>query len=222
MINCALNLLKLTQLANIYVTIQILVQHREKKKRENKHMDTKGEAKVGWTERFRLTIYTLLMLLLCIKQKGASQVVLVVKNLPANAGDLGDTGLIPGLGRSPGEGNSNPLQYSCLENPMDRGTWKATVHGVTKSWTWLSDWTELNWKEKAIVATFFVKENTLYVYMFVGFPGGTVVKNHLPVQKTQEIPVWSLDQEDPLEEKIVTHSSILAWNISWTEEPGRV
>ena len=52
-------------------------------------------------------------------RKWASQVVLVVKNPPANAGDLGS---IPGLGRSPGEGDSNPLQYSCLENPMDRGT----------------------------------------------------------------------------------------------------
>ena len=53
----------------------------------------------------------------------------VVKNLPANAGD---TGSIPGLGRSPGEGNGKPLQYSCLENPMNRGAWWATVHGVTK------------------------------------------------------------------------------------------
>ena len=50
-----------------------------------------------------------------------------------------DPGLIPGLGRSPGEGNGNPLQYSCLENPMDGGTWQATVHGVTKSWTRLSN-----------------------------------------------------------------------------------
>ena len=50
-----------------------------------------------------------------------------------------DPGLIPGSGRSPGEGNGNPLQYSCLENSMDRGTWWATVHGVAKSWTQLSD-----------------------------------------------------------------------------------
>ena len=56
-----------------------------------------------------------------------------------NAGDLCS---IPGLGRSPGEGNDNPLQYSCLENPMDRGAWRAIVHGVTKSWTWLSDFTK--------------------------------------------------------------------------------
>ena len=64
-----------------------------------------------------------------------SQVALVVKNLPANAGNKRDAGLIPGLGRSLGEGNGTPLQYSCLENPMDRGVWWATVHGITKSQT---------------------------------------------------------------------------------------
>ena len=57
----------------------------------------------------------------------------VVKNPPANAGDTRDEGSIPGLGRSPGVGNGNPLQYSCLENPVDSGAWWATVHGVTKS-----------------------------------------------------------------------------------------
>ena len=56
----------------------------------------------------------------------------VVKNLPANAGDTGDKGSVSWLGRSPGGGNGNPLQYSCLENPMDRAAWWATVHGVTK------------------------------------------------------------------------------------------
>ena len=65
----------------------------------------------------------------------ASQVALVVKKPPANAGDIRDGGLIPGLGRSPEGGHGNPLQYSCLENPMDRGTWQATVHSVTKSRT---------------------------------------------------------------------------------------
>ena len=63
----------------------------------------------------------------------AAQVVLVVKNLPSNAGDIGDAGSIPGLGRYPGVGNGNPLQYPCLENPMDRGSWWATVHAVAKS-----------------------------------------------------------------------------------------
>ena len=61
--------------------------------------------------------------------------VLVVKNPTANAGDIGDLGPIPALGRSPGEENGNPLQYSCLENPVDRGAWWATVHRVTKSRT---------------------------------------------------------------------------------------
>ena len=66
----------------------------------------------------------------------------MVKNLPANAGDTRDAGSIPWWGRSPGDGNGNPLQYSCLENPMDRGVWQATLHGITKSWTQLS--TNLN------------------------------------------------------------------------------
>ena len=62
-----------------------------------------------------------------------------VKNLPISAGDTRDTGLIPESRRSSGVGNGNPLQYSWLENPMDRGTWQATVHGVTKSWTQFSE-----------------------------------------------------------------------------------
>ena len=56
----------------------------------------------------------------------------VVKKLPVNAGDLRDMNLIPGSGRSPGEGHGNPLQYSCLENPMDRGVWQATAHGAAE------------------------------------------------------------------------------------------
>ena len=66
----------------------------------------------------------------------ASQVALVVKNLPANARDEGS---IPGSGRSPGEGNGSPLQCSCWENPRDGGAWRATVPGVVKSWTQLSN-----------------------------------------------------------------------------------
>ena len=60
---------------------------------------------------------------------------LVIKNPPATAGDAGDPGSIPGSVRSPRVGDDNPLQYSCLENFMDRGTWRATVHGATKSQT---------------------------------------------------------------------------------------
>ena len=61
--------------------------------------------------------------------------VLVVNNLPASAGDVKDSGLIPRSGRFPGGGHDDPPQYSCLENPMDRGAWWAIVHEVTKSWT---------------------------------------------------------------------------------------
>ena len=62
----------------------------------------------------------------------ASQGVLVVKNLPASAGDVRDADLTPGLGRSHGEGHGNPFQYSCLKNPMERGAWWATVHGLQR------------------------------------------------------------------------------------------
>ena len=72
-------------------------------------------------------------------KNGASQVMLLVKNSPTNAGELRDSGSILGSERSPGGGHGNPLQYSCLENPMDRGAWQATVHEVSKSQTGLSD-----------------------------------------------------------------------------------
>ena len=67
----------------------------------------------------------------------ASQVALVVKNPPACSRDIRDRGLIYGLERSPGGGHGNALQYSCLEDPMDRGGWQAAVHGVAKRWAWL-------------------------------------------------------------------------------------
>ena len=63
----------------------------------------------------------------------------MVKNVPAIAGDTGDTSSIPESGGSPGGGNGNPLQYSCLENPIDRGAWWATVHVVVESPAWLND-----------------------------------------------------------------------------------
>ena len=79
----------------------------------------------------------------------------MVKNPPANAGDTGDIGLIPRLERFPGRGNGSLLQYTCLENPMDRGAWWATVHGVAKSQTRLSDFTTslslftfMHWRRK--------------------------------------------------------------------------
>ena len=91
-----------------------------------------------------------------------------VKNLPAKAGGMVS---IPGSGRSPGEGNGTPLQYSCLTNTIDGGAWWAAIHGVTKSWTQLSDFT--------------------YTFHF-----------------------------HALEKEMATHSSVLAWRIPGTGEPG--
>ena len=71
----------------------------------------------------------------------------------ASASNVGDLGSIPGSGRSPGEGSGNPLQYSCLENPMDRGAQWATVHGVTKSRTRLSDFTSLQTHRSNLMST---------------------------------------------------------------------
>ena len=85
----------------------------------------------------------------------------VVKNSPGNAGDAGS---IPGLARFPGEGNGNPLQYSCLEKPMDRGAWQATVHGITKSWTQLSDWTTTIY-----ILTIEYNSNIYYKYLYMYF-----------------------------------------------------
>ena len=70
------------------------------------------------------------------KEEGASQVMIVPKNPLANAGDARDLDVISGLGRPPGEGNGNPLQYPCLENSMDRGAWQVTVYGIAESDTY--------------------------------------------------------------------------------------
>ena len=110
-----------------------------------------------------------------------------VKNPPAKAGDLRDTGSIPELGRYPGEGNSNPLQYSCLENPMDRGAWQATVHRVTKSWTqlkWLSAHERsLNrvwaWGSK------FLKEQDLFILLLCLNSPSLMIKSPSPSQRRE-------------------------------------
>ena len=73
------------------------------------------------------------------RQEEVSQEVSSGSDGKESACNVGDLGLIPGLGRSPGEGNGNPLQYSCLENPMDRGAWQDTDYRITKSWTQLSN-----------------------------------------------------------------------------------
>ena len=90
----------------------------------------------------------------------------MVKNPPADAGDVGS---IPGSGRSPGGGNDNPLQYSCLENSVDRGTWRDTVHRVTE---------ELDMTEQLTLS---LSLSTIYL----GFPGGAAVKN-LPANKVDQ------------------------------------
>ena len=101
-----------------------------------------------------------------------------------SACNAGDPALILGSGRSPGEGNGNPLQYSCLENPMDGEAWWATVHGVAKSWTRLRNFTFSDYR------------NTMF-------------------------DPW-VSQDNSLEMEMATHSSILAWKVPWTEEPGRL
>ena len=85
----------------------------------------------------------------------------MVKNLPAI---VGDSGLISGSGRPSGEGNGNPLQYSCLENPKDRGAWQATVHGVTKGWTQLSLHAHKFWSPKE-VADIFISYLSFHRYL---------------------------------------------------------
>ena len=102
-------------------------------KEKDNHQKTKNKKtnKKSKPEMSKKKSGTLLTSLMSVSLARVSQVVLV-KNLPANAGDIRDVGSIPGSGRSPGEGNGNPLQYSCQENPMDRGAWRAAVHGVTK------------------------------------------------------------------------------------------
>ena len=116
------------------------------------------------------------------------------KESACNAGELSS---IPKLGRSPGGVNGNPLKYSCLENPMDRGAWQATVHGVTKSWTLLSD----------------------FHFIQRGFPSGTNGKEpacNAVVRDTGSIPGFG---RSPGGGYI---SSILGWKIPWTEKTGRL
>ena len=105
------------------------------------------------------------------------------------------------VGKIPWRRKWQSTPVSCLENPMDRGSWWASVHGVTR-----------------VGHNLATKPPPQLKYR--GFPGGSVVKNLLAMQEMQERCVWTLDQEDPLEEGLATHSSILAWRIPWTEEPG--
>ena len=90
------------------------------------------------TRIIRLALFIIIIIIhTSVYIQGLSQVALVVKKLPANAGDIKDMGSFPGSERSPGGGHSNPLQYSCLDHPIGRGGWWAIVHRVSKSQTWL-------------------------------------------------------------------------------------
>ena len=87
----------------------------------------------------------------------------MVKKPPVNGGETRDACLIPGLGRFPGEGNANPLQYYCLENSMDRGVWQAAVHGVGKSWTYrMSTYANVYYLLACILSPFFLLGDFFY------------------------------------------------------------
>ena len=136
--------------------------------------------------------------------------------------------LIPWLGKSPGKGNGNLLHYSCLENSMDRGARRATVHGIEKSGAWLSDRSVHIGSERVDCAYWFwdvyfqalkiniwarnsrVLSTQSVVSKWLDFRVAQMVK-YLPA--TQETWVWSLGQEDPLKKGMATYSSILAWRI---------
>ena len=130
----------------------------------------------------------------------------MVKNPPANARDARDTGSLPGSGRSPGVGNGNPLQHSCLENPMDRGVWQGGSQRVKHDWARMLQ--ELYFKCKYILPGAFLVAQ--------------MVKNLPAMWETQVQTQGSktLGWENPLEKKMATHSSILAWRIPWTEPGG--
>ena len=132
------------------------------------------------------------------------------KEFSCSAGDAGDLDSLPPSGRSPRGGNGNPLHYSCLGNPMERGVWQATVHGVTRVG---HDWAvHACFKHCESLHTCNIQYYTSTISLVAQF-----VKNLPAVQETQ---VQFLGWEDPLEKEMAIHSSIVAWRIPWTEEPG--
>ena len=138
----------------------------------------------------------------------ASQVALVVKNLPA--GDLRDAGSVLGSGRSPREGHGNLLQYSCLENSMDRGAWWAAVHGVAKNWT------QLKWPSGE-------GNGTQLQYSCLENPtdGGAwwAAVHGVARSRTRLSDFTFTFHFHALEKEMATHSSVLAWRIPGMGEP---
>ena len=131
----------------------------------------------------------------------ASLVAQRLKHLPAMQGDLGS---IPGSGRSPGEGNGNPLQYSCLENPMGGGAWWAAVYGVAQSWTRLKQ----------------LSSSSICRVLLCACTDFLVVQTVKNLPARQETRVRSLGWGVPLKKGMAIHSTFLAWRIPWTEKPG--
>ena len=144
----------------------------------------------------------------------------VVKNLPANAGDIRDAGLISGSGRFPGEWNGNPLQYSYLDDPMAKGAWWVTKNRICLS-TWgyrhTHDWVSFLLSPSCFIFSEAISNcPPLFLYMT------SLVAQTIKCLPTMwETQVQSLGWEDPLEKAIAPHSSTLSWKIPWTEEPGR-
>ena len=159
----------------------------------------------------------------------------MVKNLPANAGNMD---WIPGLGRFPGEGNDNPLQYSCLGNPMDRRVWQATVMGSQRVRYGLATEQQTNQTvntHRMLKRTSVAVGNAcqldletvetnnrgllLFIVETIGLIGASqvplVVKNPPCQCRKHKRKARSLGKEDPLEKGMATHSSILAWRIPW-------
>ena len=141
--------------------------------------------------------------------------------------NAGDPGWFLPLGRSPGEGNGYPLQYSCLENTMIRGAWRSMVHGITKGQTWLSDQHfQLFYFYVFLMPQSYSESMTKKQYLSLRLLLYWVVRASLTAQLVKNLPAmqetrdWFKGQEDPLEKEMATHSSILAWKIPWTEEPG--
>ena len=121
---------------------------------------TGSSNKILWSPNIHSVTQSTHLLTLCPHSRPHRLMIQLVKNLPAKQDttcNAGNVGLIPGSGRSPGERNGNPLQYSCLGNFMDRGTWKATVHGVAKSQTGLSDFTFISLSAIRVVSSAYLR-----------------------------------------------------------------
>ena len=127
--------------------------------------------------------------------------------IKASACNARDPGSIPGSGKSPGKGNGIPLQYSCLENSMNRGAWQTTSACNVGPW-FDSCAGKISWRRDRIHAV-----------VFMGSPCASDSEEFAAVQVTW---IQSLGWEDPLEKEMASHSSILVWRIQWMEKPGRL